>query len=107
MRIMLKLSPPSQRRPPRSNPSRRFAAGLGALMLGVGIAVGAAIGPAPDSSLAGGVDVAVRLPALIAALAAGDHGASTATAGRTAPGEPEVSRGVGTSATRTHAAGAT
>src|SRR5438067_992208 len=63
MRIPLKLSLP------RGNPTRRLAAALSALMLGVGIAVGAALGPAPDASLAGG-DLAAHLPALIAGLAA-------------------------------------
>ena len=48
-------------------PSARASAVLATAMLGIGVAVGAAIGPAPDASFAGGV--AERLPQLIAALA--------------------------------------
>ena len=48
-------------------PSARAGALLATVMLGIGIAVGAAIGPAPEASLAGGVGVAQKLPALIAA----------------------------------------
>jgi hypothetical protein len=39
-------------------------------MLGLGIAVGAAIGPAPETSLAGSAEVVQKLPALIAAVVA-------------------------------------
>jgi hypothetical protein len=39
-------------------------------MLGIGIAVGAAIGPAPETSLAGSAQVVQKLPALIAAVVA-------------------------------------
>lgn len=39
-------------------------------MLGIGIAVGAAIGPAPETSLAGSAEVVQKLPALIAAVVA-------------------------------------
>ncbi len=47
-------------------PSPRAAALLAAAMLGIGMAVGAAVGPAPESSVADGT----KLPALIASLAA-------------------------------------
>ena len=48
-------------------------------MLGVGIAVGAAIGPAPETSLAGGAEVAQKLPELIAAVAASRPAQAPAT----------------------------
>jgi hypothetical protein len=51
-------------------PSHRAGALLAAAMLGIGIAVGAAIGPAPETSLAGGTGVVQKLPALIAAVVA-------------------------------------
>jgi hypothetical protein len=51
-------------------PSRRAGALLAAVMLGIGIAVGAAIGPAPETSLAGSAQVVQKLPALIAAVVA-------------------------------------
>jgi hypothetical protein len=50
-------------------PSRRASVVLASAMLAVGVAVGAAIGPAPDSSLAGNSGIVQKLPALIATLA--------------------------------------
>jgi len=49
--------------------STRWAGALAAAMLGIGVTVGAAIGPAPAPSLAGGV--AARLPLLVASLSPG------------------------------------
>ncbi|MEA2215639.1 MAG: hypothetical protein QOK19_1200 [Solirubrobacteraceae bacterium] len=61
-------------------PSRRWTAALAAAMLGIGVAAGAAIGPAPAASLAGDIpSLAKELPLLIAGLEA-KHRASTATA---------------------------
>jgi hypothetical protein len=52
-------------------PSARLGAVLATAMLAIGVAAGAAIGPAPDASFAGGPAlIAQRLPAVIAALAA-------------------------------------
>jgi hypothetical protein len=66
-------SPPTPRAPraagPLRLPSRRAGAVLAAAMLGIGIAVGAAIGPTPETSLAGSAGIAQKLPALIAAAA--------------------------------------
>ncbi|MHB8235759.1 MAG: hypothetical protein ACYDHT_14000, partial [Solirubrobacteraceae bacterium] len=45
-------------------PSARAGALLATVMLGAGIALGAAIGPAPEPSLAGSGNVAQKLPAL-------------------------------------------
>jgi hypothetical protein len=73
--------------PPRL-PSRRVGAVLAAVMLGVGIAVGAAIGPAPETSLAGSAEVAQKLPALIAAVAAGRQAQTPAPASTTATVAP-------------------
>jgi hypothetical protein len=51
-------------------PSARASALLAIVMLGVGLAVGAAIGPAPETSFAGGAEgLAQRLPQLAAVLA--------------------------------------
>jgi hypothetical protein len=59
-------------------PSARASALLATVMLGIGIAVGAAIGPAPEASLAGSAGIVQKLPALIAAVTA--HGRSQAAA---------------------------
>jgi hypothetical protein len=59
-------------------PSARAGALLATVMLGIGIAVGAAIGPAPESSLAGSAGIVQKLPALIAAVTA--HSQSQAAA---------------------------
>jgi hypothetical protein len=67
-------------------PSLRASALLAAAMLGVGVTVGAAIGPAPDASLAGGpAGIAQRLPALLAALAAKSQAAAPTASTATAP----------------------
>jgi hypothetical protein len=59
-------------------------------MLSVGVTVGAAIGPAPDASLAGGpAGIAQRLPALLAALAARSE-SQAAAAASTATAPPPV-----------------
>ena len=65
-------------------PSLRVSAGLAALMLGIGIAVGAAIGPAPGSSLAGTSDLPLLLRAL-SALEAGRQASAASTPAATAP----------------------
>ena len=72
-------TPPAPKGPPRL-PSTRVAAALAAGMLALGVAVGAAIGPAPETSLAG-----ERIPLLLPAIAAlagggGTHTTSTSTA---------------------------
>jgi hypothetical protein len=51
-------------------PSSRASAVLAATMLAVGVGVGAAIGPTPETSLAGSSGIVQKLPALIASLAA-------------------------------------
>lgn len=63
-------------------PSARLTAGLACAMLAIGVAVGAAIGPAPEASFAG----ASRLPLLLPALIAQATGANarTGAAGRAA-----------------------
>jgi hypothetical protein len=75
--------------PPRRKrrPSARAGAVLATVMLGAGIALGAAIGPAPEASLAGSGDVAQKLPALIAAAAA-RGGSQTSTPAPTATSAP-------------------
>jgi len=68
-------SPPLTPAPPPAGgvrlPSWRVTAALAAAMLGVGVAVGAAIGPAPDASLAGASPLPLLLPALRALETAG------------------------------------
>ncbi|HTZ88222.1 MAG TPA: hypothetical protein VMB05_16270 [Solirubrobacteraceae bacterium] len=55
--------------PPTRLPSRRMSIVLAVAMLTIGVVVGAAIGPAPATSLAGDGNIAQKLPALIAAVA--------------------------------------
>jgi hypothetical protein len=69
-------------------PSRRAGAVLATVMLGIGIAVGAAIGPAPETSLAGGAGIAQKLPALIAAVASSSRAQTQAPAATTATTSP-------------------
>jgi hypothetical protein len=72
-------------------PSVRASVLLAAAMLGLGVAVGAAIGPAPDASLAGGpAAIAQRLPALLAALSARSHSQASAPAASAAATPPPV-----------------
>jgi hypothetical protein len=59
-------------------PSRRASLVLAVAMLTIGVAVGAAIGPAPAASLAGNGNIVQKLPALIAAVAARGHSATPA-----------------------------
>lgn len=67
-------------------PSLRVGALLAAAMLGIGILVGAALGPAPETSLAGSAGVVQRLPALIAAVVASRRAqAPTPTTATTPP----------------------
>jgi hypothetical protein len=66
-------------RPPRL-PSARVTAALAAGMLALGVAVGAAIGPTPETSLAG-ERIPLLLPAIAALAGGGDaHTTSTSTA---------------------------
>jgi hypothetical protein len=72
-------------------PSLRVTAALAAGMLAIGVAAGAAIGPRvgePDSALASNPGILQKLPALIASLAAGRPPGSTQQA--TAPTRPPV-----------------
>jgi hypothetical protein len=78
-------TPPGPPRPVRL-PRPRWVAALAASMLGVGIAAGAAIGPAPAASLAGGApNLAKELPLLIAALEAKHNAAVRATTAKSEP----------------------
>ncbi|HEX3432537.1 MAG TPA: hypothetical protein VHT25_00575 [Solirubrobacteraceae bacterium] len=71
-------------------PSARAGAVLATVMLGAGIALGAAIGPAPEASLAGSGDVAQKLPALIAGAAARGASQTPAAAPAATPAPAEV-----------------
>ena len=77
---------PQERRPVRL-PNRRGTAMLVAATLAIGVVVGAAIGPAPSSSIAGNLPaIAQRLPLLLAGIAASHHrGATQATTAATEP----------------------
>lgn len=75
-------------------PSLRVSAGLAALMLGIGIAVGAAIGPAPSSSLAGTSD----LPLVLRALGAFEAGRQPSAASAAPPTSPAASPATGAAA---------
>jgi hypothetical protein len=59
-------------------PSRRASVVLAIAMLTIGVAIGAAIGPAPATSLAGDGNIVQQLPALIVAVAARGHSATPA-----------------------------
>jgi hypothetical protein len=82
--------PPEEQPPParerRSRlPSLRASVALGAAMLAIGVGVGAAIGPAPDVSYAGGASaLATRLPVLLAGLVSRDRAAASSQASTTA-----------------------
>ncbi len=69
---------PEPKGPPRL-PSTRVVAALAAGMLALGVAVGAAIGPAPETSLAG-ERIPLLLPAIAALTGGGAHTTSTSTA---------------------------
>ena len=71
-------------------PSARAGALLATVMLGIGIAIGAAIGPAPEASLAGPSAVVQKLPALIASVAAQDRAQSPAPAATTPTPPPAI-----------------
>jgi hypothetical protein len=84
--------------PPRL-PSTRVAAALAAGMLVLGVAVGAAIGPAPETSLAG-----ERIPLLLPAIAAiaggsGTHTTSTPTTVQPPPVTPQPTPAVSSAST--------
>ena len=82
------------RRPGRlRTPSLRLTTVLAVAMLAIGVAVGAAIGPAPTASYAGGADaIAQRLPLLLAAIEGHDRAAAStpATTASTAAEPPPV-----------------
>lgn len=71
-------------------PSRRASVVLAVAMLTIGVAVGAAIGPTPASSLAGDGDIVQKLPALIAAVTAGGHSATPAQPAATSAQPPPI-----------------
>jgi len=70
-------------------PSTRASALLAAVMLVAGVAVGAAIGPAPESSFAGAPSaIAQSLPLLLSSLRAGQQTAASGQAGTAAAQPP-------------------
>jgi hypothetical protein len=71
-------------------PSRRASLVLAVAMLTIGVAVGAAIGPAPATSLAGDGNIVQKLPALIAAVAARGHSAAPAQPAATGTQPPPI-----------------
>ena len=87
-------------------PSARAGAVLATVMLGAGIALGAAIGPAPEASLAGSGDVAQKLPALIAAAAARGSSQTSAPAPTATAAPPAVTPQATPAAAETPAAAA-
>ncbi len=93
---MLDPDPPAPPGPPRL-PSLRVTAALAAGMLAIGVAAGAAIGPAPETSLAG-----ERIPLLLQSIAAvAGGGAPTSTSTTTVqppPVTPQATPAVTTSA---------
>jgi hypothetical protein len=71
-------------------PSTRASAVLATVMLGVGIAVGAAVGPGPEASLAGSAGIVQKLPALIAGVAAHNSSQTPAPAATTPSAPPAI-----------------
>jgi len=71
-------------------PSARAGAVLATVMLGTGIAVGAAIGPAPETSLAGSAGIVQKLPALIAAVTAHGRSQASSPAAKTPAAAPAI-----------------
>lgn len=71
-------------------PSRRASLVLAVAMLTIGAAVGAAVGPAPATSLAGDGNIVKKLPALIAAVAARGHSATPAQPAATSTQPPPI-----------------
>jgi len=71
-------------------PSRRASLVLAVAMLTIGVAVGAAIGPAPATSLAGNGNIVQKLPALIAAVAARGHSAAPTQPAATSTQPPPI-----------------
>lgn len=82
---VLRVGPPATRLP-----SRRTSIVLAVAMLTIGIVAGAAIGPAPATSLAGNGDIARKLPALIAGIAARSGSAATAQPPATSTAPPPI-----------------
>ncbi|MGO9488544.1 MAG: hypothetical protein ACLQBB_05905 [Solirubrobacteraceae bacterium] len=84
-------SPAEQPRPPGRVrlPSLRWTAALAGVMLAIGLGLGAAIGPAPETSLAGGLPgLAQRLPVLLASILARSHHAAAPAATTATTTEP-------------------
>jgi hypothetical protein len=71
-------------------PSCRASVVLAVAMLTIGVAVGAAIGPAPATSLAGNGNIVQKLPALIAAVAARGHSTAPAQPAATSTQPPPI-----------------
>ena len=75
--------------PPVRLPSTRAGLVLATVMLAIGVALGAAIGPAPDRSFAGGPSAFMKsVPALVAVIEARNRAAAAAAAAATAPAAP-------------------
>jgi hypothetical protein len=78
--------------------SPRVTAALAGLMLAVGLALGAAIGPAPSTSIAGGSRIPLMVPSLLAAAGVGQQ-ARTPSAQPTLTPPATPSAGAGSKAT--------
>jgi hypothetical protein len=72
-------------------PSARAGVALATVTLAIGVVLGAAIGPAPDASFAGGGSgLAKRLPLLIATIRGGQSSAAPSPAGTAAAKAPAI-----------------
>ncbi len=85
-------------------PSRRAGVVLAVAMLTIGVAVGAAVGPAPATSLAGNGNIVQKLPALIAAVAARGHSAAPTQPAATSTQPPPITPQATPAASSTSAA---
>jgi hypothetical protein len=88
-------------------PSRRASIVLAVAMLTIGVAAGAAIGPAPATSLAGDGSIVQKLPALIAAVAARGRSATPAQPAATSTKPPPITPQATPAASSTPAAATT
>ncbi len=94
---------PARATTPTRLPRPRMTALLAAAMLGIGVAAGAALGPGPESSIAGAGEIRQELPALLAAIAARER-AAQAAAGPSSPAPaPTAPEATGAVRPRSHA----
>jgi hypothetical protein len=97
MRVMREpsVTTPARASDKRSVPlSLRARVGVAAATLGVGIAIGAALGPVPQASFAGGAPIPQILATLLSSAASAGSGAPSASANASPQGSSQATAGV-------------